>query len=62
LNNDFKGFKTEEISILESHEVNGFDVGLKKAGTVLEVVFDASGSVIKNTNISNEENKEKKGK
>ncbi len=55
---EFAGYKTDEISILESPELNGFEVGLKKGDTVLEAVFDNAGKVIKKTDVSKEEKDE----
>jgi len=56
---EFEGFKADEISILESPKLKGFEVGLKKGETVLEVVFDNAGKVLKKTDISREEKDEK---
>jgi hypothetical protein len=55
---EFAGYKTDEISILESPELNGFEVGLKKGETVLEALFDNTGKVIKRTDVSKEEKDE----
>ena len=56
---EFAGYKTDEISILETPELKGFEVGLKKGETVLEVVLDNAGKVLKKTDISKEEKDEK---
>lgn len=55
---EFAGYKINEISTLESPELNGFEVGLKKGETVLEAVFDNAGKVIKRTDVSKEEKDE----
>jgi hypothetical protein len=52
---EFAGFKTDEISILDTPELKGFEVGLKKGEIVLEVVLDNTGKVLKKTNVSKEE-------
>jgi hypothetical protein len=59
LTKDFAGYKINEISILETPDLNGFEVGLKKGETVLEVVFNNAGKVIKKTDVSKEEKDEK---
>jgi hypothetical protein len=56
---EFAGYKTDEVSILDSPEIKGFEVGLKKGETVLEVVFDNAGKVLKKSDVSNEERDEK---
>jgi hypothetical protein len=56
---EFAGYKTDEISILESPELKGFEVNLKKGETVLEVVFDNAGKILKRTDVSKEEKDEK---
>jgi hypothetical protein len=59
---EFVGFKTDEISILETPELKGFEVGLKKGEIVLEVVLDNTGKVIKKSDVSKEEKDEKPDK
>jgi Protein of unknown function (DUF2874). len=56
---EFAGFKTDEISILDTPGLNGFEVGLKKGEIVLEVVLDNTGKVLKKTDVSKEEKDEK---
>lgn len=59
LKKDFREFRTDEIAILESPEIKGFEVDLKKGSTFLEVVFDANGKVLRNINVSEEDNQKK---
>jgi hypothetical protein len=60
LKNEFAGYKTGEISTIENPQMKGFELGLKKGETSLEVVFDNSGKVIKKTEVKKEkEDKEK---
>src|SRR5450759_676991 len=42
---EFAGYKTGEMSIVESPELKGFEIALTKSKTALEVVIDASGKV-----------------
>ena len=55
---EFAGYKTDEMSILDSPELKGFEVGLKKGESTLEIVIDNSGKVIKKTNVTKEEKDE----
>jgi hypothetical protein len=55
---EFAGYKIDEISVLDSPELKGFETGLKKGESVLEVVFDNAGKVIKKTDVSKEEKDE----
>jgi len=55
---EFAGYKTDEISILDTPVLNGFEVGLKKGETVLEVVLDNAGKVLKRNDVSKEEKDE----
>ena len=49
LNKDFPGYKKGHIEIFESPAMKGFEIGLKKGDTSLEVVFDNNGKIIKKT-------------
>lgn len=49
LNKDFLGYKKGHIEIFESPSMKGFEIGLKKGDTSLEVVFDNNGKIIKKT-------------
>jgi hypothetical protein len=49
LNKDFPGYKKSPIEIFESPAMKGFEIGLKKGVTSLEVVFDINGKIIKKT-------------
>jgi hypothetical protein len=58
---NFAGFKTGEVSANETPKMKGYEVELTKGETSLEVIFDNSGKVIKNTEVKKEkEDKEKK--
>jgi hypothetical protein len=54
LTKEFAGYKTGEISIIETPVMKGFELALKKAETSVEVVFDNTGKVIKKTNTGEE--------
>lgn len=56
---EFAGFKADEVSILDSPDLKGYEVGLKKGEAELEAVFDNSGKVLKKTDVSKEEKEEK---
>jgi len=61
LKKEFGGYKTDEISLLESPELKGYEIALKKGESSLEVVFDKNGLVLKKTDLKDEdEDKEKK--
>jgi hypothetical protein len=49
LNKDYQGYKKGHIEIFESPAMKGFEIGLKKGDTSLEVVFDNNGKIIKKT-------------
>jgi hypothetical protein len=57
LKKEFAGYKTGEMSILESPEMKGFEISLTKDKTGIEVIIDASGKVLKNTPAEKEEKK-----
>lgn len=54
---NFAGFKTGEVSTIETPKMKGYEVQLKKDDTSLEVVFDNSGKVIKSKEAGNENEK-----
>lgn len=62
LNKDFQGYKKGEIVILENSEMKGFEIGLKKGDSKLEVVIDNSGKIIRKTDSKKEDEKEEKPK
>jgi len=55
LNTEFAGYNKGLIEIYETPEFKGFELGLKKGETSVEVIFDNAGKIIKKTG-SNEEN------
>jgi hypothetical protein len=57
---DFAGYKIGEIGIVEDPAMKGFEVALTKGTTALEVIFDASGKVLKNTPAAKETEKTEK--
>jgi hypothetical protein len=60
LNKDFTGYKKGHIEIFESPAMNGFEIGLKKGETSLEVIFDNKGNILKKTIIKDEDEKSEK--
>ncbi len=57
---DFQGYKKGHIEIFESLEMKGFELGLKKGETSIEVIIDNSGKILKKTDVKEEnENDEK---
>ena len=55
LDKEFQGYKKGEIVIVESAEMKGFEIGLKKGTTSTEVVIDSNGKVLKNTPVKKED-------
>jgi|NGEPerStandDraft_6_1074524.scaffolds.fasta_scaffold109289_2 hypothetical protein len=55
LNRDFAGYKKGHIEIFESPEMNGFELGLKKGETSLEVILDSKGNILKKTIVKDDE-------
>jgi hypothetical protein len=49
LKNEFPGYKTGEMSLVENPVLKGYEVSLKKEGSSLEVIFDINGAVLKKT-------------
>ncbi len=60
LNKDFSGYKKGDISILESPEMKGFELELKKGETSLEVIFDNNGKILKKTDVKEAAENDKK--
>ena len=60
LNKDFSGYKKTLIEIFESAEMKGFELGLKKGETSLEVIFDNSGKILKKTDVKEEDKNDNK--
>jgi hypothetical protein len=58
----FAGYKTDEICILDSPDLKGYEVGLKKGETSVEAVFDNTGKILKKTDVTEEEKEEKEEK
>jgi hypothetical protein len=52
---EFSGYKTGEMSILESPDMKGYEIALKKAGSSIEVIIDPTGRVIKKPGAVNPE-------
>jgi Putative beta-lactamase-inhibitor-like, PepSY-like len=48
---EFAGYKTGEMSIIESPGLKGYEIALKKGETALEVIFDNNGIVLKKTEV-----------
>jgi hypothetical protein len=62
LNKDFQGYKKGQIEIFESPEIKGFELGLKKGETLIEVIIDNTGKIIKKTDADKEDEKAEKVK
>jgi outer membrane lipoprotein-sorting protein len=60
LNKDFSGYKKSLIEIFESTEMKGFELGLKKGETSIEVIFDNSGKILKKTDVKEEDENDEK--
>jgi hypothetical protein len=58
LNTEFAGYKKGLIEIYEDPEIKGFELGLRKGETSVEVIFDSTGKVIKKTDVKEEDEKE----
>lgn len=48
LNKDFACYKLGEASLLESPDMTGYELAIKKGESSIEVVIDAKGKVLKN--------------
>jgi hypothetical protein len=62
LNKNFQGYKKGHIEIFESLEMKGFELGLKKGETSIEVIIDKSGKILKKTDVKEEDEKDEKPK
>jgi hypothetical protein len=62
LNKDFQGYKKGQVEIFENPEIKGFELGLKKGETSIEVIIDNSGKIIKKTDANKEDEKAEKVK
>lgn len=49
ITNQFAGYKTGELSAIETPEVKGFEIALSKGKSTIEVVINAEGKVLRNT-------------
>ena len=61
LNKDFQGYRKGHIEIFENTEIKGYELGLEKGETSIEVIIDNNGKVIKKT-VKKEDEKTEKGK
>jgi hypothetical protein len=59
---EFAGYSKSLIEIYEDPEIKGFELGLKKGETSVEVIFDNAGKVIKKAAANVENEKEEPGK
>ena len=62
LNKDFQGYRKGHIEIFESPEMKGFELGLKKGETSIEVIIDNKGIILKKTNEKEDAEKTEKVK
>ena len=62
LKTEFAGYKKSLIEIYEDTKIKGFELGLKKGETSIEVIFDNAGKVIKKNDVNKENEKEEKEK
>jgi uncharacterized protein YxeA len=60
LNKEFPGYKKGDISIFENAEIKGFELGLKKGETSIEVIIDNSGKILKKTDVKEEDENDEK--
>jgi hypothetical protein len=60
LKKDFQDYKKGHIEIYESPEISGFELGLKKGETSIEVIIDKSGKILKKTDVKEEDEKDEK--
>jgi hypothetical protein len=54
LSKDFLGYKTGEIEMVENTESKGYELGLQKGDTSIEVVINNKGKIIKQTDLKKE--------
>jgi hypothetical protein len=62
IKNEFKDFKTGEVSTVENAEIKGFEIALKNKETKLSVIIDSEGKVLKKETVKEENEKEEKEK
>jgi hypothetical protein len=62
LNKDFLGYKKGHIEIFENAEIKGFELGLKKGESSIEVIIDNNGKIIRKTDVKREDEKTEKEK
>jgi hypothetical protein len=60
LNKDFSGYRKTLIEIYESPEIKGFELGLKKGETSIEVIFDNNGKILKKTDVKEDDENDEK--
>jgi hypothetical protein len=62
LNKVFQGYKKGHIELFENAEIKGFELGLKKGESLIEVIIDNNGKIIKKTDVKREDEKAEKEK
>jgi hypothetical protein len=62
LNKVFQGYKKGHIELFENAEIKGFELGLKKGESSIEVIIDNNGKIIKKTDVKREDEKTEKEK
>jgi len=62
LNKVFQGYKKGHIELFENAEIKGFELGLKKGESSIEVIIDNNGEIIKKTDVKREDEKTEKEK
>jgi hypothetical protein len=62
LNKDYQGYKKGAIEIFEDSKIKGFEMSLKKGDISVEVLIDNNGTIIKKTDIKENENVKKEKK
>jgi hypothetical protein len=60
LNKDYEGFKKGPVEIFESPAMKGFEMSLKKGEKSLEVIFDKNGTILKKTDLKEEDEEDDK--
>jgi hypothetical protein len=61
LNTQFQGYGWNLIEIYESPEMKGFELGIKKGESAVEVIFDKDGKILKKSEIKKEIEESEKG-
>ena len=62
LNKVFQGYKKGHIELFENAEIKGFELGLKKGESSIEVIIDNNGKIFKKTDVKREDEKTEKEK